>query len=282
MISPEQQENIHRKAYVPEHVLALMVGVSGGEPFLQDDYLLFRKEDRLMFIGYPLDMPYEEESFAAALKKARREFRASRASFIAPAVPAALLRMAGERETDEYYRLDLENFEMRSDLKRALGKASRALTVERGRDLSPEHLALTREFLREGKVSPRIRELYLRMPEYVSYSTTSFVLSARDRQKALSAFYVVEMGALRFATYVVGCYSRANYVAHASDLLFHEMIRLAGEHRKEYIHLGLGVNDGIRRFKRKWGGVPFLRYEFGEWRGRAEGLLSFLDAFQGR
>jgi uncharacterized protein YbaP (TraB family) len=49
------------------------------------------------------------------------------------------------------------------------------------------------------------------------------------------------------------------------------MTRLARRDGKEFLHLGLGVNDGIRRFKAKWGGVPGLPYEMAEWRER-EGL----------
>ena len=36
---------------------------------------------------------------------------------------------------------------------------------------------------------------------------------------------------------------------HASDLLFLEMINLAKEHKKDYINLGLGVNEGIKGLK---------------------------------
>jgi uncharacterized protein YbaP (TraB family) len=32
------------------------------------------------------------------------------------------------------------------------------------------------------------------------------------------------------------------------------------------LHLGLGVNAGIRRFKTKWGGTPGLSYEMAQWR----------------
>jgi hypothetical protein len=39
---------------------------------------------------------------------------------------------------------------------------------------------------------------------------------------------------------------------------------LSLEYDKTYIHLGLGVNAGIRRFKAKWGGVPTRRYEMCE------------------
>jgi hypothetical protein len=102
------------------------------------------------------------------------------------------------------------------------------------------------------------------MPDYVSNSPTACVLNARDKKGKLSAFYVIELGAKHFSTYVLGTHSKKHYVPHASDLLFLEMIKLSREHRKNTIDLGLGVNQGIRRFKEKWGGVPFLPYEFCE------------------
>jgi hypothetical protein len=42
------------------------------------------------------------------------------------------------------------------------------------------------------------------------------------------------------------------------------MIKLTQEQGKDIINLGLGVNAGIRRFKEKWGGIPYLNYEFCE------------------
>ena len=49
-------------------------------------------------------------------------------------------------------------------------------------------------------------------------------------------------------------------VPGASDLLFEEMVKLSQSQGKKAINLGLGVHAGIRRFKEKWGGVPFLPY----------------------
>ena len=43
-----------------------------------------------------------------------------------------------------------------------------------------------------------------------------------------------------------------------------EMIEASREFKKNYIHLGLGVNKGIRRFKKKWGGTPTHSYEMCE------------------
>ncbi len=96
-------------------------------------------------------------------------------------------------------------------------------------------------------------------------------LNARDKTGKLCAFSVVDLGAKNFSAYILGAHSKKHYVPHASDLLFLEMINLTREAGKSSINLGLGVNEGIRRFKEKWGGKPFLRYEFCElpiWGGK--------------
>ncbi|WP_300686979.1 TraB/GumN family protein, partial [uncultured Bilophila sp.] len=69
-----------------------------------------------------------------------------------------------------------------------------------------------------------------------------------------------------FCSYVIGAHSRAYYTPHAADLLFARMLEAARREGKGYIHLGLGVNEGIRRFKEKWGGRPALPYVMAGWR----------------
>ena len=46
----------------------------------------------------------------------------------------------------------------------------------------------------------------------------------------------------------------------ASDLLLHRIAEDARAEGKRFLNLGLGVNDGVRFFKEKWGGVPFARH----------------------
>lgn len=57
MISPEEEKYILSKAYVPEHIVSLMVLISKGEPFLIEDYICFSKDNWLIFVGYPLIPP---------------------------------------------------------------------------------------------------------------------------------------------------------------------------------------------------------------------------------
>ncbi len=116
--------------------------------------------------------------------------------------------------------------------------------------------------MKREKLPDRVRELYRAMPDYLGHSPSAWTLNARDKKGNLCAFTVVEMGAENFSAYILGSHSKKHYVPHASDLLFLEMIHLTREPGKSSINLGLGVNEGIRRFKEKWGGKPFLRYEF--------------------
>ena len=282
MLSFEQEKFILENAYVPEHITHLMVGISGGEPFWIENYVLYARADWLIFIGYPLGGCYQAADFTATLNDTIKKFNPAYTWFVVPEMPESFLRTARQRESDEYYKLDIQKQTVKKNLIPVIQKASALLKVEENRQFSRDHVTLTKEFLKREKTTPRVRELFLHMPQYIARSPTSRVLSARDKNGNLSAFYVIELGAAKFATYVVGCFSRRHYVAHASDLLFFEMIHLARENHKEYIHLGLGVNEGIRRFKKKWGGMPFLKYEFCELSTGPEEPLPWLRSLEAK
>ena len=264
MISPEDESYILGKAYVPEHIINLMVPISKGEPFLKEDHLVFVKDNWLILVGYPLEGNFSQERCERILKQAVETFRPEYLWFIGSEIPLSLQGSCKERQTDRYYKFDLNQTKMKPSLQRVAEKASKELIVERGHSISKEHEALISELLKREKLPPRLRELYRAMPDYVDHSSTACVLNARDKNGKLCAFFVVELGAKNFSTYVLGSHSKKHYVPHASDLLFLEMIKLTRENGKEIINLGLGVNEGIRRFKEKWGGIPFLNYEFCE------------------
>ena len=264
MITPAEEDYILTKAYVPEHIVSLMGLISKGEPFLIDDYLGFFKDNWLILVGYPLVRDSSTERCEKVLEQVLSSYRPEYLWFVGPEVPSSLSKISTERQTDQYYTFDLEVTKPKTSLLRVAEKASMELEIEKGHSFLREHEALVVEFLKREKLTPRLRELYLAMPQYVPQSKSSCVLNAWDNKGNLSAFYIVDLAAKGFATYLLGCYSRKNYVPHASDLLFYEMIELTRESGKKIINLGLGVNEGIRRFKEKWGGIPTLRYEFCE------------------
>jgi len=273
MIAPADPRQIRSQAYIPEHLVGLMTAISGGEAFVIGQYLGFAKDPWVILIGYPLTGRFLTGEFSRVLSEALAEFRPATLWFIAPEVPGPVGAGIQHLESDRYYTLDLAGFALRSGLRRLTSRAARELTVERSHAITPRHEDAIAEFLGRVRPSPRIEGLFRSLTGYVARAESAVVLTARNAQGAVSAFYVVDLEAPGFVTYVVGCHSKPHYVVGASDLLFLEMAALAREQGKRTIHLGLGVNDGIRRFKEKWGGVPGLPYEFYEVRRRGIEVL---------
>jgi hypothetical protein len=265
MLSSVEENYVLQRAYVPEHVPGLMTGISDAEPFLEGNYLLYVRDNWAIVVGYPLEGVFSSGRFEQFFSELRRRFIVEYWWLIVPESPASLADRCRLKERDYYYRLRLDNFQVPAALKRPVDRAKASLSVESIRFASEEHAEMTREFLKRSKPGERISELFRSMPAYLGKSDTSLILNARDESGRLTAFYIVELGAKDFATYVVGCHSKRCYVPHASDLLFLEMVRLAQKEGKLYVNLGLGVNDGIRRFKEKWGGrafLPYLHFEY--------------------
>ncbi len=264
MITTEEEKYILERAYIPEHIVGLMTSVSGGEPFLIQNHFCCRKEDWVILVGYPLERDFAIKDLEAVIDETKRRFRPKYLSLIAPKLTPTLGALCEEKETDNYYTLGVPIASIKSGIRRLIEKAQENATVERACEMGEAHKALTEEFIKRANPALRVRNLFLKMPHYVGHSEGSIVLNAWDKNKNLAAFYVVDLAAKDFSAYIIGCHSKRHYVQGASDFLCHEMVEMSVEYGKKYVHLGLGVNEGIRRFKKKWGGVPTRGYEMCE------------------
>lgn len=251
-------------AYVPEQIPSLMTTISHAAPFFIEDYLGFAKDNWVIFVGYPFTARYDATHCDALIARILALRHPDYLWFIGPTIPPSLACSCRAHQSDQYLRLDLAQTTIPSSLQREVNQAAKVLTVEHGRAFSREHQSLVDELMHREHLPPLIAELYRAMPDYVARCETARLLNARDARGKLTAFFVVELAAAQFDTYLLGCHSKKNYVPHASDLLFAKMIADARARGKPAINLGLGVNEGIRRFKVKWGGKPYLDYEFCE------------------
>jgi len=282
MITEEQERDTLARTYVPEHLVGLMTLVSGGEPFLVEDYLCCRVGDLVIVAGYPLKGRFRADEFERFLHRVIKIFRPREIVSAAPELPPSFGFACSERESDVYYTLDLGRMSVRDAARRSVAKALRLGFAERTSRLDAAHRALAEEFIERVDPPPRVATLLFRMWEYVGRCDGALVVNVWSKGGSLAAFYVVDLTARDFSTYVIGCHSRRNYLSGASDLCFHEMIEASREAGKTYIHLGLGVNEGVRRFKEKWGGVPTIPYEMCRFVVRKPSLQSALLGWLGR
>ena len=277
-MTPAEKAFVLAHASVPEQIVSLMSLISRGDAFLMEDYLGFAGENWLIVVGYPLAQPFSAEQCGRVVEQAVQTHRPAVLRFIGPEIPPVLQGKCAERQSDQYYLLDLERTPPKPSLLKTVDRASQSLTLERGQTFSREHERLVADFLRKTEMASMVRSLYLAMPRYVGHSPTAWTLNARGKGGRLCAFFVVDLGAESFSTFLIGARSPKHDEPHASDLLFREMIRLTRESGKSVINLGLGVHPGIRRFKEKWGGRPALPYEFCECRYPRVGGVSLWSA----
>lgn len=252
---------------VPEHSLTFMEAMSGGKSLQVGKYQFFHADDWLMAIAYPLFGSYREEEFIAALEEARKNSGANQCYTIGANLPAFLSSRTVSR--DRYYLLK-SGAAMPARLKNPLKKAASKLTITESANFTAEHRKLWNEFLAfqgsGGNMSPRVKELYLRTPAALAMCKGKLrLLDAWTEDGQLTASLLLDYTPRYFTSYILGAHSRRNMVPHAMDLLFWNMIQNASKAAKRYIHLGLGVNEGILRFKRKWGAKAYFPYQMACW-----------------
>jgi hypothetical protein len=272
MITSNQLSTILERAYVPEQVPDYVTAVSGAEPFLFGDFLAYRKEERLIFIGYPLGDAFKEKRIKKALDEAVRRFNPVRVALTAPCIPASLRPMT-PLSSDQYYSLELTSLSVSQKIRHMVTRAERMLKVEKRKTLNEDHEELVREFLKAHPVSRETQFIFEKLPGYVSSAGTAWVFDARNGAGDLVAFDVAEMGPKDYAFYMFNFTSHDRFVPGASDLLLREVIRHAQREDKRYINLGLGINPGVTFFKKKWGGKPFLPYVFVDYAPAGDGGL---------
>ena len=255
MLSSEELNRIYRQAYLPEHLPEYVEAISGAQAHLLGNYLCFTRKAHLIFIGYPLGV--NSDDTARAYSSACEQFEPSTVALIAPDIwlPPAGIEM---QSRDSYYRcrLPLEKIEPKTAY--MVRRAQRELTLGHG-SFQKEHKKLIKAFLKAHRLTAEQTYLYQHIDRYLKHSSTGRILEAR-RRDVLVAFTVVDLGSADYAFYLFNFRSHRENVPGASDLLLKSMLDLAQSEGKKAVNLGLGIHQGIRRFKEKWGGAPFLPY----------------------
>lgn len=274
MLTLQERKSLYDCAYVPEHLPDYVEAISGAEPFLHEGHLCFFRAGHLIFIGYPLRQ--ESDKTPEAYESACGLFRPSTAAIIAPNMWVQEDQLKGLVE-DSYYGLQLPLAPLRSDVSYMIRRAGRELRVLKG-GFGEEHENLINSFVAEREFSPGHREIFKQIPKYLSNSPTAVVLEARKSEE-LVAFNIVDLGSADQCFYLFNFRSLKSNVPGACDLLFYEMARLAVAEAKRTMNLGLGINSGVRRFKEKWGAVPFLPHASAFVRRRSMGLFSVIHRY---
>ena len=255
MLNPEEFHRLYQQGYLPEHLSDYVEAISGAESHLLENHLCFFRDHHLLFIGYSLGADNRDSSLAYTA--ACNEFHPSTVAIIAPEL-WEIGESFEEQPTDSYYRLDLPLGAMSPGVAYMVRRAEKDLIADSGK-FGREHKKIIKGFVAGRALGDRQKYIFKHIHYYLKRSKTARLLEVRKKGR-LAAFTIVDLGSADSAFYLFNFRSTKEDVPGASDLLFSEMVNLAQSEGKKTINLGLGINKGIRQFKEKWGGVPFLPY----------------------
>jgi hypothetical protein len=234
MLDKEERRLVYEHAYLPEHLPDYVEAISGADAHLLDDYLCFERRNHLIFVGYPLKNKRSDRE--KAYDSACERFRPSTVAIIAPEIWLPPHTYEAQPQ-DCYYSLDLPLASIDPEVAYMVRRAGRELRVEVGA-FGKEHKRLVKGFISEHALSQEQKEIYKGIPRYLERSSSTILLDAR-KEDDLVAFNIVDVGSAHYAFYLFNIRSPKVSVPGASDLLFHEMVRLAQAEGKKALNLGL-------------------------------------------
>lgn len=281
MIGPDLLARVTAEAVIPEQVLPYVIAVSGAAPRLVGDCVGFASDGRLVLVGYPLRDPGDTDAMADAVSEALMIGGLHHLTVIGPARPPQAPAESVVAE-DCYYSLPVPHPSPAQKVRNLLRRASRELTIERGRQCGDDHLTLVQRYLDERHLATGTRLIFQKLPHYLAASPGSLVLSGRIADGKLAAFVVGDFSALRTAFFMF-CFREPGLAPPGStDFLLAGLLEEAHNRGQTLMNLGLGINDRVAFFKRKWGAVPFLPYVEVSWAPARSGLLKRLSRVFGR
>lgn len=260
MLNSREKRFIEENAYIPEHIFTYVCSVSDVKAYFSEPFLYYSGEDMpLIYIGYALKKRFDGSRFKRSLREAIDKTGCENINIILPEYPVSGIDYSLV-SIDAYYRIELSSLQITSKVRNMINRATRILNVEKTRQFSKDHKELIEQFLKEKMLGEDHAKIIRNIPLYIDRSDTVLLLDARDNNGRLVAFDVVDIFSKGYIFYMFNITSRYRNIHGVSDLLMSEIIKMAIDTEKQYINLGLGINEGVRFFKEKWGARPFLPY----------------------
>jgi hypothetical protein len=275
MIGPDRLARVTAGAVVAEQIVDYVCAVAGSRPMMIGACVGYESEGTLVLVGYPLHDPRDEKAMAAAVQEALRIPGLRRITVIGPARPPQAPEKI-ETSEDSYFELPVPAPAPDAKLRNLLRRASREVRLVSGRRFENEHADLVQRYLGERPLAAGTRQIFRQLQSYIDASVGSLIVSARRKDGRLVAFSVGEFGSFSTAFFMF-CFRDPDIAPPgSSDLTLSGLLNEALQRGQSRMNLGLGVSEGIRFFKRKWGAEAFLPYVETSWKPASPGLRSRL------
>ena len=268
--------HISAQALVPEQLVHYVRAVGESEPFVAGECLGYALGGNRVLVGYPgaaqdfLRAPFDGAGCAAiaddAVGRVCEAGAVNDVTVLAPLRPGRVPENAVRAE-DEYWFLPLPLPRPPVKTRNMLLRAGRECTVA-AETWSAEHAAMVADHDGRRGSGDAERHIHARLPQYLASSPDVLLFAARTGEGRLAAFCIGDFTGLVTAFYLFAF--RSPTAPPGSADLALAALAAEGEARGHaLLNLGLGINEGVRFFKKKWGAVPALPYVECSWNIRS-------------
>lgn len=250
-----------RSAIVPDQLLPYVRAVSGLKSEALGDCLLHADGENAVLVAFPPDRPEDAGAANAALTEVLKKRGLKRVIILAANRPANAPQNARVSE-DNWWFLELPA-KPGQKTRGLLRRAAREITIKR-ESWSDELIPLTRALDQRKSLDEASRYIHSRLPAYLNACRDAELYVARNASGKAAACAIADFSSLSTAFYMFA-FRAENAPPGSADLLLAKIIDEAEKRGYARLNLGLGIDEGVRFFKRKWGAKPELAHIETEW-----------------
>lgn len=251
--------SIAAQATVPEQIVSYVTAVGESRPVLYGGCIAYDFEGHVTLVAYPPDGitgenagEYTGEAETAlenAVTETLKNEAVKKLTVLGPARPKAAPKAAASRR-DAYAFIALP-VNPGQNLRNMLRRGMRECEI-REENWNHEHALLVKTYIDSRPLEAGTRHIYTRIPEYLAASPDAVLFAARNWQGALLGISIGDFSSLTTAFYLFA-FRAKTCPPGVADVLLHAIVKAAEKKGHQCVNLGLGINDGIAAFKKKWG-----------------------------
>lgn len=245
-------------AVTPDQLIPYVRAVSGLDSRMFGSCVGHFCEGQIVLIGYPLGSPRDKKALDAAVDEALQTKGLKHITVLCAEKPSQTPESASCSE-DAYWSLPLPLPPCRQKLRNMLSRAKRDVTItESGAEgYGAEHEAMAENFCSRRRLEAGMVHIFRQLKTYLAESPEARLFSARTKDGALAAFAIGDYSSFHTAFYMFAC-RLPSAPPGTADALLEAVAKCAEERGHSRLNLGLGINQGVAFFKKKWGAENFL------------------------
>lgn len=268
-------ENITAFAQTPDQLIPYVSAVSSMRSQIIGEAVLHTYDNFGVLVAFSPHDPYDSSVMNKAVDEALTLKEIDNITVLGPEIPSKAPKSV-KSVKDLYWGLMLEETRKSSKLRNMLKRAAKEIEIEKSEGKgtwTKEHVEICADFCRnkKDKLSEDSIFLFGQIGKYLDNAPEAKLFSARDKRGKLRACAIGDFSAFATAFYMFA-FRFPDAPPGSADLLLDAIVNEAINMGYERLNLGLGINEGVEFFKRKWGAAPFFPYVESKW--KTKGWLS--------